>query len=315
MSHRFLFIITALAVIAAGCGSNNTQIEKVQQPGKSRSVVTVAAVGDIACPSTDDEFKDGKGVETACQHVAVAKLVEAAKPDALLTLGDTQYDYGTNEEFRSSYNVSWGRFRALTRPAVGNHEYLRDRKAKGYFQYFGNSAGDPNKGYYSYDLGAWHLIALNSNCSFVGGCDQGSPQEKWLRRDLRENAKLCTLAYWHHPLFSSSEHGKGLFVTPLWRTLYKYRVDVVLNGHDHVYERFGPQDPYGKSVRSGIREFVVGTGGKEHYDIKSTQPNSKAHNDSTFGILVMGLKQRGYSWEFQPVAGKTFTDAGFSRCR
>ena len=179
------------------------------------------------------------------------------------------------------------------------------------------AAGDPKKGYYSYDLGAWHIVALNSECDEVGGCNASSPQGQWLKQDLTQHATLCTLAYFHKPLFSSGgKHGNNPQMKPLWDMLFHAGVDVVVNGHDHNYERFAPQDPDGKSDAShGIREFVVGTGGKNsHRKIGVPVAQSEVRNDDTFGVLKLTLHATGYDWEFVPEAGKTFHDSGSSTC-
>jgi len=215
---------------------------------KESSVVLIAA-GDIAdCDSTGDE--------------ATAELVDQI-PGTIATLGDNVYPVGHAKRFAECYDSSWGQFKARTRPAVGNHEY-ETRAAAGYFQYFGSAAGNPATGYYSYDLGNWHMVVLNSNCEkIIGGCQVGSPQEQWLRADLSAHPATCTLAYWHHPRFSSGQHGNAVEMQPIWQALYAAGVDVVLNGHDHNYERFAPQDATGRAdPERGIREFVVGTGGK-----------------------------------------------------
>ena len=197
----------------------------------------------------------------------------------------------------------------------GNHEYLT-RAANGYFSYFGAAAGDPATGYYSFDVGAWHVVALNSNCSAVGGCASGSPQERWLRADLAAHPAACTLAYWHHPRFSSGEHGNEPAYDAFWRDLYAAGADVVLNGHDHDYERFAPQDPSGGSdLARGVREFVVGTGGKNHYRFLTLQPNSQVRDATTFGVLELTLHRTSYDWRFLPEPGKTFTDSGSAVCR
>ncbi len=299
------FLLGALAT--AGCASFTyhypAQIKRSQPAGTPAKTVVVAAAGDIACPAYDPEFRGGKGIKDACQQAATARLLAQAPLDAVLPLGDTQYDYATTAEFKSSYALSWGKFLNITHPAVGNHDYGRDKPPNGYAAYFGSRAGPPNKWYYSFNLGAWHIIALNSNCKFVS-CKKGSAQERWLRRDLQQHTKLCTLAFWHHPRFSSSIHGPDKSLEDLWQALYYYRVDVVLNGHDHVYERFNPQTPDGHKSRTGVREFIVGSGGKEHYQIKTLQPNSAAHNDHTFGILKLQLMQRNYNWQFMPIKGQ-----------
>jgi hypothetical protein len=287
----------------------------------------IAAAGDIACnsPSQTSGHKCQQGL-TAAEITADPKLA------AVLALGDLQYECGDYPYLERYYGSTWGRFRARTYPAIGNHEYLTTRgksacdpgttvAGKGYFDYWNGvgaatgRAGDRSQGYYSFDVGTWHLISLNSNCSRAGGCDAGSPQATWLRNDLASHPNRCTLAYWHHPRFSSGEHGDDLAVAPLWQILYQAGADVVLNGHDHDYERFAPQTPDAKAdAATGIREFVVGTGGKSHYRFVSTQPNSQVRNGDTFGVLELTLRPTGYDWRFVPAAGGTFTDSGSGSC-
>jgi hypothetical protein len=260
----------------------------------------LVGAGDIAsCSSSGDE--------------ATAKLLDIIA-GTVFAAGDNVYENGTSSEFANCYNPTWGRHKARTRPATGNHEY-QTSGAAGYFKYFGAAAGDPKKGYYSYNLGAWHIIVLNSNCSQIGGCQAGSPQEKWLRADLAAHPSVCTLAYWHHPLFSSGG-GSTTSVRPLWQALYDAHADVVLNGHVHNYERFAPQNPSGGADSSrGIREFVVGTGGKSLAGFNTVRPNSQVRNNSAFGVLKLTLHASSYDWKFVPQAGKTFTDSGSTSCR
>jgi 3',5'-cyclic AMP phosphodiesterase CpdA len=205
---------------------------------------------------------------------------------------------------------------ARTRPAPGNHEYYTSG-ASGYFGYFGSAAGDSSLGYYSYDLGQWHVVVLNTNdqCKYVS-CSAGSEQEKWLQADLAAHPAQCTLAYFHYPLFTSGNYAPGIStVRPLWDDLYSGGADVVLNGHDHLYERFAPQTPSGAEDQArGIREFVVGTGGAEHYGIKAVQPHSEVRNTDTFGVLKLTLHASSYDWQFVPEANKTFTDSGSTSC-
>ena len=185
----------------------------------------------------------------------------------------------------------------------------------GYFGYFGDAAGVSSQGYYSYNLGEWHIISLNSMCENVGGCGATSPMVKWLEQDLAANQKSCTLAYFHHPLFSSGEHGNQIKMRPTWDALYAANADVVLSGHDHDYERFALQSPSGAADSArGIREFVVGTGGGSHYSIVSIRPNSQVRNSDTYGVLKLTLHPTSYDWEFVPEAGKTFTDSGTTSC-
>ncbi len=233
----------------------------------------------------------------------------------MLALGDEAYPEGTDEDFNECYDPTWGQFKERTKPVPGNHEYYTE-DADGYFEYFGKAAGDPDEGYYSYDLGAWHIVALNSNCEYVGGCGAGSAQVRWLTNDLRRNLTVCTLAYFHHPLLGSGErHGNTPEVKPLWEALYAADADVILSAHEHNYERFAPQDPDGEAdSERGIREFVVGTGGKSHYAIVDPIANSEIHNDDTYGVLKLTLRPKGYDWRFSPVEGARFTDSGNARC-
>lgn len=222
---------------------------------------------------------------------------------------------GSDENFSKCYDPTWGRFKSRTKPAPG--KYHSDG-ASGYAKYFGAQAGDPTRGYYSYDLGTWHIIALNSECKMVGGCDAASPEGKWLQQDLAQHPAACTLAYWHKPLFSSgTSHGNDPEMLPFWQELYQAKATIVINGHDHDYERFAPQDPDGKEDgSSGIREFVVGSGGKNSHRIFAAvaRPNSEVRNAETFGVLKLTIHSKSYDWEFVPEAGKTFTDSGSGIC-
>jgi hypothetical protein len=212
----------------------------------------------------------------------------------------------------NSYQPTWGRLKAVTHPVPGNHEYLSG--AGDYFTYFGPAAGDPAKGWYSFDIGAWHLIALNSNCSRVGGCGRGSPQERWLRADLAAHPNRCTLAYWHHARFSSSGHGSYPAYDGFWRALYDEGADVVLSAHDHDYERFAPQNPDAKPDKArGIRQFVVGTGGKNLHRFGKAEANSEVRR-SGFGVLLLTLHARGYAWRFEPAGGGGTVDGGSGGC-
>lgn len=290
-------------------------VQAAREPvGLAQTGPVVAAAGDIACDPADSNFNGGAGRGNACRMKATSDLLVGMDLGGVLVLGDNQYEDGALAKFRQSYDPTWGRLKSITRPAVGNHEYLLPN-ASGYFSYFGTAAGDPQKGYYSYELGTWHLIALNSNCASVGGCRAGSPQELWLKADLASNPAACTLAYWHHPRFSSGLHGSDAAYDAFWRDLYEAGTDVVLVGHDHDYERFAPQDPNGVAdpVR-GIRQFVVGTGGRSHYWFKGIQPNSEVRDWNTFGVLVMTLRSLGYDWRFIPESGRSFSDSGRGFC-
>jgi acid phosphatase type 7 len=268
--------------------------------GNADGAVLVGA-GDIA------DCSDLSGAE------ATAKLLEKS-PGTVVAIGDLAYPNGSKENFKC-YDKTWGRVKNRTRPAVGNHEF-RSKDAGYYFEYFGKAAGDSRDGFYSYELGDWHIISLNSECAEIGGCNRGSREESWLRADLAAHPKACTLAYFHKPLFSSgSRHGDAEEVKPLFEALYDANADVVLGGHDHDYERFAPQDPNGKAdAARGIREFVVGTGGKSHRPFAYVRPNSEVRNNDTYGVLKLTLYPNGYDWQFIPVAGKSFTDTGSGNC-
>jgi hypothetical protein len=274
-------------------------------------------------PPDDQTFTlVGAGDIAGCKAIegaqATAKLIEQI-PGTVFAAGDLAYEQGTAAEFQNCYGPTWGRFKERTRPALGNHEYA-DAGASGYFHYFGARAGPAGKGYYSYDLGVWHIIVLNTNCDSpgVGGCGAGSPEEVWLRRDLGEHPNACIAAYGHHALFSSGvfkRHAIHPELKQLWKDLYAAHADLMLVGHEHSYERFAPQDPEGNAdPLHGIREIVAGTGGRSHDPLGFALPNSEARNADTFGVLKLTLSPHGYTWEFIPEQGKTFRDSGVSLC-
>jgi Calcineurin-like phosphoesterase/Bacterial Ig domain len=260
------------------------------QPPPSSSDPVIAGAGDIAKDANDGE--------------PTARLLDQINPTVVYTTGDNAYPDGTLAQYNAYYHPSWGRHKAKTKPTPGNHEY-HTSGAAGYFAYF------PVPAYYSYNLGSWHLVALNSEISVSAG----SVQEQWLRNDLAATTKPCILAYWHKPRFSSgSNHGSASSMGPLWNALYARRADVVLNGHDHVYERFAKQNPSGQADPQGIRQFTVGTGGASHYGFSTPLPTSEVRNGNTFGVLKVTLHANGYDWQFVPVAGATFTDRGSNTC-
>jgi acid phosphatase type 7 len=262
----------------------------------------LVGAGDIAdCATSGDQ--------------ATAKLLDDVS-GTVYTLGDNAYESGAPSEFSECYDPTWGRHKDRTSPSLGNHDYYTP-EASGYFDYFGPAAGDPKKGYYSYDLGEWHVVVLNSQCKHhVGGCEAHSPMVNWLEQDLASNPKPCTLAYWHAPLFSSGYHGNNARMKPTWEALYAADAEVVLNGHDHDYERFAPQSPRGAADDArGIRQFVVGTGGRELRPFRpAIEANSEVRNANTFGVLKLTLHPNSYEWKFVPPADATFTDSGTSEC-
>ena len=312
MTSRRLGLSAVAALLFAACGSPGpTNVPQGNRSPRPLVVPVIAAAGDISC---------APGMRAACRQMDTAAVVEGIAPDLVLALGDNQYDAGELENYMAAYHPSWGRFKAQTRPVPGNHEYQMPF-ARGYYDYFngvGRStgpAGERNRGYYSFDVGAWHFIALNSNCRDIGGCHSGSPQELWLRLDLLASDARCTLAYFHHPLFASGPNGNNPPLRPLWQALYDFGADVVLSGHDHLYERYAPQTPHGvPDPERGIRQFVVGTGGHSLTRFVAIQPHGEARSNDAFGVLKMELGAEGYAWEFRPVTGSTFTDFGGAAC-
>lgn len=273
-------VVAAALAVPVAAGTN--------EPVPLARTATLLAVGDIAsCFSGGDE-----------QTAALARSLRGP----IAVLGDIAYDSGSTGDYRSCFRPSWGRLIPRLRPALGNHEYGTGTAAATVATF-----RLPRDGWYSYELGTWHVIALNSNCEQVGGCGPGSRQWRWLRADLASHPARCTLAYWHHPRYSSGLHGSDARVAPLWDALAKGGVDVVLAGHDHDYERFAP--------RQGMRSFVVGTGGRSHYPFATALPGSQVRNASAYGLLRLTLRPAAYDWRFLPVAGESFTDAGSDRCR
>jgi hypothetical protein len=266
---------------------------------QSGDAVLVGA-GDIASCDSDDDEK-------------TARLLDGIE-GTVFTLGDNAYDNGTSGEYKKCYDPTWGRHKERTRPAVGNHEYRTD-DAKAYFDYFGAAAGEPGQGWYSYGLGSWHIVVLNSNCKYVGGCDRGSPQERWLRTDLASHPSQCTLAYWHHPRFSAGKYEDDEMMLPAWQALYDAGAEVVLSGHDHNYQRYAPQTPDGRADPArGIRQFVVGTGGKSHYEIEKPKGRLEVYDDNAPGVLKLTLRADSYEWEFISVEGASFNDSDSDVC-
>jgi hypothetical protein len=280
------------------------------------SEVVVAAAGDVACAPDDPNYHNGTGTSTACRQLATSNLLVNGDFDAVLALGDLQYDSGSLSDFNASYDPSWGRVKSITYPVVGNHEYGQSN-ASGYFQYFGSRAGTAGQGWYSFDIGGWHIVAINSNCDRLsGGCGSGSTEETWLRNDLADHPTACTIAMWHHARYSSGHDGDNTFMQTMWSDLYDAGVEIVLSGHSHDYERFAPQDDSGNlDNAAGVRQFVVGTGGAFFTGLGSSfDDNSQAHQNNTFGVLQLTLRADAYDWQFLPEAGKTYTDSGTTAC-
>ncbi len=292
-----LIVGVALAVLAiAGGGSGSSAV--------GGSAVLLAA-GDIAeCDNQGDE--------------ATARIL-AEYPDATIaTLGDNAYDAGTLQEFENCYDPSWGQFKDRTRPATGNHDHSTTN-AQGFADYFGSAGGPYDKYYYSYDLGSWHVVVLNSDCWRVDGCAVDDPQAEWLRRDLEQHQAICTLAVWHRPPFSSGRYGEPTEtarVRPLWRVLNEQGADVLLTGHEHSYERFQPMDAEGRSDEAtGVRLFVVGTGGGNLRPFENPPlPTTATRQADSWGVLKLDLGTDGYDWRFLPVSGSSYSDSGSGTC-
>jgi hypothetical protein len=253
-------------------------------PTQPPNGVVIAAVGDMACAPTSAV------TSTTCRHLAVSNLVHTDPAvQHFLALGDLQYPNGelANFQAQGGYEGSYGRFKARTKPAPGHHEY-NTANATGYYAYFGQLAGDPTKGYYSFDVGTtWHIVAINSNCSFVS-CAAGSTQEQWLRGDLAASTRQCTIAFWHHPRWTSTSRGANTTMDAMWRAVAEDGAEIVLAGHEHVYERFDPMTASGGADPNGVRSFVVGTGGNSRGSFSSPQPNSVVRL-SGFAVLKLTL--------------------------
>jgi hypothetical protein len=306
-SRRLLISLACFSLVAA-CTRVGPTPTPSPTPGATPSLpsISIVAAGDIACAASAN-----RGSPHSCDQAGTAALIGRLDPVAVLALGDDQYEKGSLSDFRSVYALSWGAYLSKTFPALGNHEYLTPGAA-GYFAYFGSRAP---MSYYSFNLGAWHLISLNSECSHIGGCGAGSTEESWLRADLAANPGKCTLAYWHEPRWTNGEHSDAIQMAVIWNDLVASHATLVLSGHNHDYERYAPMDANGIVSPTGVREFVVGTGGRNHYAIKKPPlAVEQVSNDKTFGVLQLTLSPGSYAWRFVPAATYTFTDAGTGTC-
>jgi hypothetical protein len=275
----------------------------------------IAAAGDIACAPSDPLFNSGLGGPDNCAQQRTSNLVGSVT--AVLALGDSQYNSGSLADFNASYAKSWGRFKSTTYPVPGNHEYGTSQ-AGGYFSYFGSRAGTKGQGWYSFDLGTWHVLAINSECDRLGSaCAAGGAQEAWVRSDLAAHPNACTLAFFHEPRFASGSAviKNAAAMAPIWNDLYNSRADLVLTAHKHSYERFAPLNASGGvDTARGMREFVVGTGGEDRAGRPAPITGSEVRDNKTFGVLKVTLSSGGYGWNFVPEPGKTFTDSGTTSC-
>lgn len=285
-SHLLVAALTVAAVAALGTRAwDRFGPTPGHVPTPDGSAATILAAGDIA---------DCNG-----GAAATADLLDD-HPGVVAPLGDLAYDRGRPEEFDRCYQPTWGRFVDRTRPAQGNHD-VATAGAAGYYEMFGAAAGPRPQGYYSYDLGAWHIVVINSNCDQVGGCGPGSPQLAWLRDDLDAATTGNILAYWHHPRWSTGQHGDDPNLETIWRTLAESGADIVLNGHDHDYQRFSPMDAAGDPVQEGLRQFVVGTGGRGLRDFRRDDVRIEHRQNQHLGVLELDLEPCGYRWAFHAV--------------
>ena len=311
MAVRWVGVIT-LCLVCLQCGAQTPVGPTSIDPTSLAPVATTPQPDELEAPPVtvplgggSGDVLVGAGDIAACDvnSEATARLLDSIG-GTVFTLGDHAYPRGAEAEYRACYEPTWGRHRGRTRPTPGNHDYEIPGAAT-YFNYFGANAGPAGRGYYSYDIGTWHIVSLDSNANI-------ETQVTWLQNDLEASRKRCTLAYWHHSLYTSGPHGETLAVRDLWRVLYRSEADVVLGSHDHMYERFAPQDHRGQTdpIR-GLRQFVVGTGGAALHASRQTMPNSEVRI-SAFGVLKLTLGADGYEWEFISVSGPR--DSGSERC-
>lgn len=276
-------------------------------PSPTPTPMVLIGAGDIGfCGDEPEHFGDQKTADL------IGQLIQQSPNATIFTAGDTVYGGGTMAELKECFQPNWGQYKARIRPAPGNHDYMSGEGSP-YFTYFGAAAGDPSKGYYSYDLGDWHIVVLNSNCDNIA-CGEESAQVRWLREDLQQSGRQCTLAYWHHPLYSSGIAGGSATVLPFWRAVTELGVDVVVNGHDHDYERFAPMDAAGQASPTGTRAFVVGTGGAVLRDWGTVKANSEVRYSFNYGVIQFKLYPGRYEWQFFPTNDQSMTDMGEGSC-
>jgi acid phosphatase type 7 len=328
----WLVLAASIVIIAGACGPGQAA-EPTTSPSVAPTATPVSPSPPTSSPSeaaspTPTAVPDAvlltAGDIAACSKDgdSATAAILARYPDAAVqTLGDNAYDKGTHRQF-GCYHDTWGIALERTKPALGGHDYMTEGAA-GYFGYFKDvlapfapTGTDPTMGWYAYELGAWRIIVLNSICDRIGGCDAASKQVAWLRSELAENPSRCSLAVIHNPRFSSGRKENEPRVQPLWEALHSAGAEVVLSGDNHAYERLAPMTPTGERDAAGIRQFVVGTGGRSHYSFSdgAIHPNTEVGDDQTYGVLMLTLGADGYGWEFLPEAGKSFTDTGSEAC-
>lgn len=312
-SRRVAALAAAGALVALAATAVKPQATATAADATTSDDPVVVAAGDI---STRTRLGG---------NLLTSAVVLSLHPDAVLTMGDNQYPDGSLEDFTTYYAPTWGQFKSITHPSPGHHEYRADNSASGYFRYFGAAAtprnpdcGSACSGYYSWDIGKWHMVALNTNGDDCGevACDAASAQVAWLKADLAATSQPCVAAYFADPRWSSGlKHGSNPSLGPIWDALYDAHADLVLNGHEHVYERFAKQDPSGQAADQGIRQITVGTGGNgELYELGTPIANSQVRANDSRGVLRLALHDGSYSWGFEPVVGDTFRDSGADTC-
>ncbi|MEY4730507.1 MAG: hypothetical protein RL020_1665 [Pseudomonadota bacterium] len=304
VAQAFLFLLLAACAANPPTAEFKPSVERI--PPK-HILHSLFVAGDIADCRNKTPAKSS-AAQTAAQ---LETLLPTTTNTSIITLGDHVYENGTAQEYSDCYAPTWGRFKEKTFPAPGNHDY-NTPMASGYYDYFGARAGPARRGYYSFDVAGWHVISLNSNIAD----DNGMEQIKWLREDLAANKSQCTIAYWHHPLFTSGLRGNNRMMKSAWKILHEANADIVLTAHDHHYERFAPQDAEGRADGArGLTEFLVGSGGANLSTIVDPpRQNSEAQIIGTFGILRLDLQEGQYAWEFIPVAGSAARDSGVGSC-
>ncbi len=295
-------VLCAAAMVLAGCSaSTGSTPTPGDQAVEVSGAVRVAAVGDIACDPDAPTYTD-------CHHDETAELIRSQDVDALLALGDLQYDKGAADDWPQSYDETYGPLLDKTYPVPGNHEYLTPG-AVPYFEYFGTRAGDPDKGYYAFDLGEWRVYALNAECNQID-C---AAERTWLVDDIREHQAACQLLFTHAPRYSSGEHGSSTRPERFWAVAYNAGFELALAGHDHDYERFAEMDYAGNVVSTGIRSFVSGAGGRSLYAFESREQGSQVQFGDDYGVLFLALGSGSYSWEYRTISGETI-DQGSDTC-
>ncbi len=295
--------------------AEQTYINTLDSPVEASKKVKIVAVGDISC---SDEDRTKLDLSKNCTDKETYELAKSLDPQSVLLLGDLQYSVGALDQFNNNFDKTWGQFLDISYPTPGNHEH-ETPGANGYYKYFSKSPHYQKikEGYYSFDLGGWHIISLDSTCDKTNNCSADSQQIKWLEQDLSKNNTKCTLAFWHYPRYTSGRYfSQGSYkdyTEQFWQKLSAYKADVVLSGHDHIYERFASLDSSGNSDKTGIKQFVAGSGGRSLYERKITQNNTDFISDDNYGVLELELEPSKYSWKFHNLDNKIL-DSGSSNC-